>query len=154
MPEIYSPEWNQALLDLANSREDLAKQAPRGEWKFALEVEGDGLSPYVAKGDRRHFFVHLSDGIMLAYEERHSPIPGKGLKYRIVCPASVFESMAAGKMDPVEKGLVGTITIRGDMRLLMQNAELANVFFDLYTQNNQTEWPRGQPPYEGSADDK
>ncbi len=147
MPDIYSPEWNQALLDLANSREDLAKQAPKGEWKIAIEVEGDGVSPYVAQGEKKHFFVHLVDGVMKAYEEKSEPIPGKGLKYRIICPAAVFENMAAGKMDPVAKGLDGTIGVRGDMRLLMQNAELANVIFEVYTQNNQTEWPNGEPPY-------
>lgn len=147
MPDIYTKEWNLALLDLANSREDLAAQAPKGEWKIAIEVEGDGNSPYISQGEKRHFFVHLADGKMLAYEEKNEPIPGKGLKYRIIFPAAVFESMAAGIMDPVEKGLDGTITIRGDMRLLMQNAELANVIFEVYTQNSQTDWPKGKPPY-------
>jgi len=30
---------------------------------------------------------------------------------------------------------------------LIQNAELANVIFEVYTENNQTDWPLGKPPY-------
>jgi hypothetical protein len=34
------------------------------------------------------------------------------------------------------------------MRLLMQNAELGNVIFEIYTQSDVTEFPKGKPPYE------
>ena len=31
MPDIYSEQWNKALLDLANSREDLAKKDTKAQ---------------------------------------------------------------------------------------------------------------------------
>ena len=147
MPDIYSGEWNQSLQEMSNERDDLADKAPAGEWRIAIEVEGDGISPYIPQGEKKHFFLRLSDGKIEEFMEKEEPIPGKGLNYRLICPAHVFESIAAGVMDPVEKGLDGTMVIRGDMRLLIQNAELANVIFEVYTENNQTEWPKGKPPY-------
>ncbi len=90
----------------------------------------------------------IIDGKVKEYKEHLEKIPGKGLNYRITGPASVFEGMAAGVLDPVEKGLDGTIKIRGDMRLLMQYAELSNVMFEIYTQSKVTEWPKGEPPYD------
>jgi hypothetical protein len=84
----------------------------------------------------------------MEYKESAEKIPGKGLQYRIIGPASIFEGMAAGILDPVEKGLDGTLIVRGDMRLLMQNAELANVIFEIYSQSGVTEFPKGKPPYE------
>ena len=54
----------------------------------------------------------------------------------------------AGLMDPIEKGLDGTLSIRGDMRLLMQNADLANIIFEVYNSSELTDWPKGKPPYD------
>ena len=42
MPEIYASDWYQAMVELANSRDDLSKKVPKGEYKFAVELEGDG----------------------------------------------------------------------------------------------------------------
>jgi hypothetical protein len=89
----------------------------------------------------------MVDGKIKELKPRDEKIPGKGLNYRITGPASVFESMAAGLMDPIEKGLDGTLSIRGDMRLLMQNADLANIIFDVYNSSDLTVWPKGKPPY-------
>jgi hypothetical protein len=148
MPDIYTEEWYQAMVELANSRDDLSAKVPQGEWRIAIEIEGDGKSPYVPSGEIKNYFIRLLDGKVLEYKESSEKISGKGLQYRIIGPASIFEGMAAGILDPVEKGLDGTLIIRGDMRLLMQNAELANVIFEIYTQSGVTEFPKGRPPYE------
>lgn len=148
MPDIFSEEWYDAMLELANSRDDLSAKVPKGEWKIAIEIEGDGKSPYIPEGEFKYFFVHMVDGKIKELKPCDEKIPGKGLNYRITGPASVFESMAAGLMDPIEKGLDGTLTIRGDMRLLMQNADLANIIFDVYKSSDLTDWPKGKPPYD------
>ena len=147
MPEIYTDEWSQALLELANSQDDLSAKVPPGEWRVAVEIIGDGRSPYVPEGETKHFFVYLLDGKIIEYKEFKEKIPGKGLNYRISGPASVFDEIAAGIHDPIEKGLDGSLNIRGDMRMLLQNADLANVIFEVYTQAELTEWPKGKPPY-------
>ena len=148
MPGIYSDEWYQAMVELADSRDDLSAKVPQGEWRIVVEIEGDGKSPYIPAGQTKNFFIRLLDGKIQEYNESLEKIPGKGLHYRITGPASVFDGMAAGILDPVEKGLDGTLTIRGDMRLLMQHAELANVIFEIYTQSGVTDFPKGRPPYE------
>ncbi len=147
MPDIYTKAWYQAMVDLANSRDDLSKKVPKGEYKFAVELEGDGKSPYVQGGAAKYFFICFKDGKVTQCEESPERIEGKGLNYRITGPAGLFEEIAAGLADPIEVGLSGGLTIKGDMRFLMQNAEMANVIFDVYTQSSLTEWPKGKPPY-------
>ena len=148
MPDIWTEEWYAAMLDMANSRDDLSVKVPQGEWRVAVEVEGDGKSPYIPEGEVKHFFVHMVDGKVKEYKEFPEKIPGKGLHYRVTGPAEVFEGLAAGVLDPVEKGLDGSVTVKGDMRLLLQHAELGNVMFDIYTQSGVTEFPKGKPPYD------
>jgi hypothetical protein len=41
MPAIYTPEWYEAMLKLANSRDDISEKVPQGEWRVAVEVVGD-----------------------------------------------------------------------------------------------------------------
>ena len=91
----------------------------------------------------------MVNGKILEMSPTKEKIKIKGLNYRISGPATVFESMAAGLMDPIEKGLDGTLNIRGDMRLLMQNADLANIIFEVYNSSELTDWPKGMPPYNG-----
>jgi hypothetical protein len=147
MSAIYSPEWYEAMLNLANSRDDISEKVPQGEWKIAVEVQGDGKSPYVPEGTTKHFFVRFLDGKVAEYRESQEKIPGNGLHYRIIGPANIFDGVAAGVVDPVEVGLNGSITIRGDMRLLMQHADMVKVIFEVYSQSDVTEWPKGKPPY-------
>lgn len=149
MAAIYTKEWYEAMVTFANSQKDLAKKVPTGEWRFAVELNGDGLSPYVPAGTTKHFFVRFVDGRVAECRECPEPIPGKQLNYRIMGPAHVFEGVAAGMLDPVEAGLGGALQIRGDMRFLMQNADMANVIFEIYKQSDLTEWPKGKPPYPG-----
>jgi hypothetical protein len=148
MPAIYSQQWYEAMFQLANSRDDISKKVPQGEWRIAVEVEGDGKSPYVREGTTKHFFVRFLDGKVVEYRESPERIPGNGLHYRVTGPAHLFDGVAAGVVDPVEVGLNGSMTIRGDMRLLMQHADMVNVIFDVYTRSDVTEWPEGKPPYE------
>ena len=147
MPEIYSKEWCESLVELAEKNEELAVKVPAGEWKIAIEMEDDGMSPYVSAGEAKYFFARVMDGKIKEYTEVNEKIVGKGLDYRITGPASVFDGMAAGLYDPIQKGLDGSLVIRGDMRLLLQNADLANLIFEIYTQSEMTEWPQGKPPY-------
>jgi len=148
MPAIYTDDWYKAMFELANSRNDLSEKVPLGEWKVVVEVKGDGKSPYIAPGEEANFFIHIRDGKVIEYRLSRERVPGIGLHYRITGPAHIFEGIAAGIVDPVEVGLNGSLVIRGDMRLLIQNAELVNVIFDVYTQTDVTEWPKGKPPYE------
>ena len=148
MPDIYTKEWYDEMLKLANSRDDLSAKVPQGEWHIALEMEGDGKSPYIPEGEAKYFFVFMKDGKIVDFKESKEKIPGKGLNYRITGPASIFDAMAAGIVDPIEKGLDGSLTIRGDMRVLLQNADIANVIFEVYTESGLTDWPEGKPPYE------
>lgn len=149
MPAIYTNEWYEAMVEFANGQKDLARKVPKGEWRFAVELTGDGQSPYVPAGTVKHFFIRFVDGKVAECRECGEPIPGKQLNYRILGPAHVFEGVAAGIVDPVEAGLGGALSIRGDMRFLMQNAEMANVIFEIYKQSDLTEWPKGKPPYPG-----
>ncbi|MCP4750397.1 MAG: hypothetical protein GY866_05865 [Proteobacteria bacterium] len=148
MPDIYTTEWTEALLELANSRDDLSSKVPQGEWRIAIEIEGDGQSPYMPSGEVKNYFVHMVDGKIKEYRESGEKIPGKGLNYRITGPAAIFDGISAGLFDLIEKGLDGSLKIRGDMRMLLQNADLANIVFEVYTQSGLTEWPKGKPPYD------
>ena len=143
MPDIFTQEWYDVMLELANSRDDLSQKVPQGEWKVAIEIEGDDISPYTPKGEFKYFYIHMVDGKIKELKPTQEKIKVKGLNYRITGPASVFESMAVGLMDPIEKGLDGTLSIRGDMRLLMQNADLANIIFEVYNSHEQSRWSRG-----------
>ncbi len=147
MPKIYSKEWCESLVELAEKHEELSVKVPAGEWQIAIEMEGDGMSPYVPAGETKHFFARVMDGKIKEYNEVNEKIVGKDLNYRITGPASIFDGMAAGLYDPIQKGLDGSLVIRGDMRLLLQNADLANLIFEIYTQSEMTEWPQGKPPY-------
>ena len=148
MPDIYSNEWYQAMIELCNSRDDLSAKVPKGEYKFAIESVGDGKSPYVPEGSTKHFFLIFKDGKVTQCEESPEKISGKGLNYRIIGDASDFELIATGEKDPVDAGLSGQLNVRGDMRFLMMNAEMATVIFEVYQQSKMTDWPLGKPPYE------
>jgi hypothetical protein len=147
MPEIFSRGWYDAITAQTNSSGELKKKAPPGEWRMAMEVVGDGKSPYVRLGDTKNVFIRLLDGVLVEYREFPEKIPGKELQYRFTGAASVFEGIAAGLIDPVEAGLTGVITIRGDMRVLMQHTELMDAIYTMYVTNNPTDWPKGKPPY-------
>jgi hypothetical protein len=151
MPAIYSNEWYEAMFSLANSRDDISKKVPQGEWRVVVEVQGDGKSPYIPEGTTRNFFICFRDGKVAEYRESPERVSHKDLHYRFTGPASIFEGVAAGVEDPVEVGLNGSMAVRGDMRFLMQHADMVNVIFDVYANSAVTEWPKGMPPYNGGA---
>ncbi len=148
MAEIYTKEWYEKLKALVNSRDDITARAPQNEWRICIEIIGDAASPYVKEGNARYFFVLFDRGKCQKYEELSESMDGKGLDFRFTGPATVFEEVASGHKDFIEAGLRGEIKIRGDMRIFMQNAELAKIMAELYSQQNDTEWPKGKPPYD------
>ncbi len=148
MAEIYSKQWYEKLKALVNSRDDITARAPQGQWRICVEIIGDDKSPYVPEGKAKYFFVLFDNVKCLEYEELSETMDGKGLDFRFSGPATVFEEVAAAQRDFIEAGLRGAIKIRGDMRVFMQNAELAKIMAELYSQLVDTEWPLGKPPYD------
>jgi putative sterol carrier protein len=147
MPDVYTKAWYDALQELINRNPEVEKNAPRGLYKMLAEVKGDGPSPYVASGDRLFFVIHLDDGKCTEYLELTEAPPRKEFDFIFDVPASVFEGVAAGIVDPIESGLKGTIKITGDMRILIRHAELVNVLHEVYAREVETGWPKGKPPY-------
>ena len=147
MPAIYTKDWYEELKDLLNRNEEVEKNAPRGKYKALAELRGDTLSPYLPDGNKLFFIVHLDDGKCTDYFEVAEPPPRKEFDFIFEVPATVFEGVAAGLVDPVEAGLKGTIKITGDMRILIKHAELVNVLNEIYSREVETTWPKGKPPY-------
>ena len=147
MAEIYSKEWYEKLKALVNSRDDITARAPQGQWRICVEIMGDDRSPYISDGQAKYFFVLFDKGKCQEYRELSETMGGKGLDFRFTGPATVFEEIAAAQRDFIEAGLRGDIKIRGDMRIFMQNAELVKLMADLYSQQVETTWPKGKPPY-------
>jgi putative sterol carrier protein len=147
MPAIYTKDWYDELRDLLNRNPDVEKNAPRGRFKVLAELRGDGESPYVNEGQSLSFVVILEDGKCLEYYEVDDAPPRKEFDFIFEFPASTFEGVAAGTVDPVEAGLKGTIKITGDMRILIRHADLVNVLQSVYAREVETSWPKSAPPY-------
>ena len=147
MAEIYSDGWYEEMKRLINGSEELAAKAPNVRIVFTLEVIGDESSPYVPVENALYFLLAIDNGKVTEFgplSERHD---GKGLNFRFTAPATLWESIAAGQMDPIKAGLRGEIKVRGDMRFLMENADAVKLAIDLYSHQIETEWPLGRPPY-------
>jgi hypothetical protein len=147
MSVIYSDAWYEDMKKLINSSEELRKIAPKIRIAMSLEVIGDGTSPYVPEGTTLFFLIALEGGMVQEFRplpERHA---GKGLSFRFTAPATLWESVANGQLDPITAGLRGQINVRGDMRFLMENADAVKLLIDLYGNQVTTEWPHGSPPY-------
>jgi len=147
MTAIYTTDWYEELKGLLNSNPEVEKNAPRGKYRVLAEIRGDTTSPYLPEGQHRLFTVDLTDGRCTEYQEVVEAPPRKAFDFIFELPATVFEGVAAGLVDPVGAGLKGTIKITGDMRILIRHADLVNVLYDVYSREVQTEWPRGRPPY-------
>jgi len=147
MSVIYSDAWYEDMKALINGSAELRKRAPAKHVRLSLEVRGDGRSPYVPADGALYFLLEIEGGRVTEFRplpERH---PGKGLQFRFMAEASVWEGVAAGQIDPITAGLRGQIEVRGDMRFLMENADAVKLLIDLYAHQVDTEWPQGQPPY-------
>ena len=147
MSVIYTDDWYRDLKEMINGSAEFAAKAPKEKIVMALEVNGDARSPYVTTGAAIHYLIVMDGGKVeeiSALAERHS---GQGLSFRFTAPATVWESIAAGQLDPITAGLRGTIKVKGDMRVLMKNADAVKHLVDLYGAQVHTEWPSGHPPY-------
>jgi hypothetical protein len=147
MSVIYSDAWYEDMKKLINDSDELRKLAPRQRIAVSFEVEGDGASPYVPGDDNLFFLIVLEGGAVDEFRPLPDRHDGKGLNFRFSAPASVWESVADGKTDPITAGLRGKIKVRGDMRFLMENADAVKLLVDLYANQVTTEWPQGRPPY-------
>jgi len=149
MSAIYTQPWYESLKEILNGSDDVTKNAPRGVWHVLAEIRGDGVSPYMSPAEHKRFAIVLNDGKCDSYEELAEAPPRKDFEFILELPASLFERVVANLADPVEAGLKGAIKITGDMRVLIQNAELVNVLSEIYQREVETEWPKGKPPYAG-----
>jgi putative sterol carrier protein len=149
MPEIYTTSWYDSMKEILNASDEVAKNAPQGVWNILAEIRGDGASPYISTGDVKRFAIVLDDGKCKSYEELAEPRSRKDFEFILEIPASLFERVVANQADPLEAGLKGDVKIVGDMRVLIQNAELVNTLSEIYQREVQTDWPKGAPPYSG-----
>ena len=148
MADIYTPDWYEQIRGALNARAATLREVPKGAWTGMVEIVGDGASPYVAEGAERHVLVRIEDGTCAWYrEEQPGHDSGVELDYRFRGPATTFEEIAAGVIDPIDAVLKGTIKVRGDMRFLMRHAELVQALLEAYVSGVETSWPLGRPPY-------
>ncbi len=150
MPDVYTDEWYDAVTEAINARVSTMDDLPGEVLHIAVDIEGDGASPYVGDGESRHFLVRIAAGRCEWYREIPEAARSDAetrLDYRFVGPASVFDAVVAGHTDPIDAVLSGTISVRGDMRFMMRQAEQVQVLLDAYTHGVHTEWPKGSPPY-------
>lgn len=139
------------LTEILNRSSEVTEKAPRGVWHVLAEIRGDGVSPYLPADEVKRFAIVLNDGKCDSYRELNEAPPRKDFEFILELPAALFERVVANLADPVEAGLKGHITITGDMRVLIQNAELVNVLSEIYQREVQTDWPKGKPPYAAEA---
>lgn len=147
MPVVYSDAWYQELRAMIERSPAFAAKAPPGRVVMTLEIEGDDRSPYVAAGSGLHYLLVLDQGKVAELHALPARHDGAGLGFRFTAPASTWEEIAAGLLDPITAGMRGKIRVRGDMRFLMQNADAVKILVDLYAEQVETEWPHGRPPY-------
>ncbi len=152
MPAIYTSSWYDSMKEILNRSDEVTKSAPRGVWHVLAEIRGDGVSPYLEADEVKRFAIVLDDGKCESYQELTEEAPRKDFEFILEIPAALFEGVVANQIDPLESGLKGAIKITGDMRVLIQNAELVNVLSDIYQREVETEWPKGAPPYRSEAE--
>lgn len=145
MADIYTQEWFGLVRDAINARVTSLKDVPAGAWLVAVDIAGDGVSPYVAAGAERHFLVQVEDGRCAGYREGEAGEDDE-LSYRFRGPAASFDEVAAGLLDPIDAALKGIIRVRGDMRFLMRQADHVKALLAAYSAVP-TDWPLGSPPY-------
>ncbi|UCH87281.1 MAG: SCP2 sterol-binding domain-containing protein [Dehalococcoidia bacterium] len=147
MPDIYTAAWYESLKDVLNRSEQVTAMAPSGHFRVLAEIRGDGVSPYLGDGQIKRFTLEFEEGKCTGYREFTDAPTRRDFDFTVDLPANLFEGIVANQVDPVEAGLKGDIRIIGDMRLLIQHAELVNLLHDIYVRDIKTDWPRGKPPY-------
>ncbi|MEI2640270.1 MAG: hypothetical protein V9F03_14955 [Microthrixaceae bacterium] len=150
MADVYTPEWYDLVKEAINNRVAGMDGLPPETLHIAVDIEGDGVSPYVDEASSRHFLIRIAKGACEWYREVDEAAQSTDeikLDYRFVGPASEFDAVVGGVIDPIDAALGGVIKVRGDMRFLMRQAEHVQVLLDAYTHGVQTDWPKGEPPY-------
>lgn len=148
MADIYTSPWFDEVREAINRKVAEMTTLPKGSWHVAVDIVGDGLSPYVAEGVTRHFIIRIENGHCAWYreiqEQDHHDLE---LDFRFVGPATAFDEVASGLLDPIDAALQGRVRVRGDMRFLMRQAEHVKVLLEAYAHGVDTTWPLGTPPY-------
>ena len=147
MPDIYTAAWYESLKDILNRSEQVTAKAPPGHFRVLAEIRGDGISPYLGEGQVKRFTLGFQDGKCTESRELTDAPTRRDFDFTLGLSASLFEGIVANQVDPVAVGLKGDIRIVGDMRLLIQHAELVNILQDIYVRDIKTDWPKGKPPY-------
>lgn len=147
MPDIYTTPWYESMKEILNRSDEVTKNAPRGVWHILAEIRGDGASPYIGAEEVKRFSIVLNDGKCEDYQELAQEPPRSEFEFILQMPAVLFERIVADQADPVEAGLKGDVKIVGDMRILIQNAELVNTLAEVFQREIETSWPAGAPPY-------
>lgn len=150
MPDVYTEPWYVAVQEAINAAASTLPDVPADAFNLAAEIVGDGASPYVAAGQVRRFLIRIEGGRCAWYREVESDDPSVVLDYRFTGPATVFDEIAAGLVDPIGVALSGAVKVRGDMRFLMRQAQMVQVFLEAYSKAVDTTWPAGAPPYDGA----
>lgn len=150
MPDVYTEPWYEAVRQAINDGASCLRSLPPGRFVVAVSIDPDGGSPYVGDGGRR-FLMEIDEGLCCWYRELgpdddEKAVAGR-VDYRFRGPATVFDEIAAGQVDPIDAALRGTIAVRGDMRRLLREAEHVKVLLDAYARSVDTTWPLGRPPY-------
>ncbi len=148
MAKIYTTAWYDSMKEILNASDEVTENAPQGVWNILAEIHGDGVSPYIDGDDVKRFAIVLDDGKCESYQELTEAPARKDFEFILEMPAGLFERVVADQADPLEAGLKGDVKIVGDMRVLIQNAELVNILSEIYQREIETEWPNGAPPYE------
>ena len=152
MPDVYTPEWYDAVREAINARVAELPDVPQDGFNIAVEIVGDGRSPYVGEGKDRRFVIRLEEGSCAWYREVTDGDADIELDFRFTGPATAFDEIVAGTLDPIDAALRGTIRVRGDMRFLMRQAELVQVLLEAYARGVKTRWPLGAPPYANGSE--
>lgn len=147
MPEIYTAAWYDSLKDILNRSEQVIQKSPPGLLHVLAEIKGDGVSPYLAADEVKRFVVDLDHGRCTEYREMAEAPSRRDFDFTLELTASLFEGIVANQADPVKAGLKGDIKIIGDMRILIQHADLVEALRQTYVQELETTWPKGKPPY-------
>ncbi len=151
MADIYTQKWYEEVKNAINNKVADMKELPEGKWQIAIEIFGDGISPYVDQGNERHFLVAIDQGKCLWYKEIDPNSKDEGdkvkLDYRFRGSAVKFDEIAAGVLDPIDAALGGDIKVKGDMRFLLRQADQVQILLEAYSKDVKTDWPHGKPPY-------
>lgn len=145
MPVVNTPEWYEALAAAVNRSPEYAEAAKDWAADMTFVIHGDDRSPYTQTGENLYFYVDLYHGKVRSWKklERLDEVQAA---FKIIGPASVWEEVLVGMMDPLQAMLQGLITLEGDINRIMKNVGAVQALVDCLNQV-ETLWPKGKPPY-------